>query len=130
MAAPPPPQPPLAPPPPKKKIVLRGVQFDFNKATIRADAGPVLDEAIATLQQEGGVAVIAEGYTDDIGSDTYNEQLSLRRANAVRDYLTRGGIAADRISVEGFGKSHPVASNTTEDGRAQNRRVELRVRDQ
>jgi outer membrane protein OmpA-like peptidoglycan-associated protein len=134
--APPPPAPvvaqapPVAPPPPKKKIVLRGVHFDFNKATIRADAQPVLDEAVATLQQEGGVAVIAEGYTDSIGSDTYNEQLSLRRANAVRDYLTRGGIAADRISVEGFGKSHPVASNATEDGRAQNRRVELRIRGQ
>ena len=122
--------PPAPPPPPKKKIVLRGVHFDFNKATIRADARPILDEAIATLQQEGGVAVIAEGYTDGIGSDTYNEKLSLRRANAVRDYLTRGGIAADRISVEGFGKSHPVASNATADGRAQNRRVELRVRDQ
>jgi len=135
--APPPPAPvvalappPLAAPPPKKRIVLRGVQFDFNKATIRADAQPVLDEAIATLQQEGGVAVIAEGYTDDIGSDAYNERLSLQRANAVRDYLTRGGIAADRISVEGFGESHPVASNATADGRAQNRRVELRVRDQ
>jgi outer membrane protein OmpA-like peptidoglycan-associated protein len=133
--APPPPAPVVAsaapaPPPAKKKIVLRGVQFDFNRATIRADAQPILDEAITTLQQEGGVAVIAEGYTDDIGSDTYNEQLSLRRANAVRDYLTRGGIAGDRISVEGFGKSHPVASNATADGRAQNRRVELRVRDQ
>jgi OOP family OmpA-OmpF porin len=123
------PAPPLAPPPAKKKIILRGVQFDFNRATIRADARPILDEAIATLQQGGGVTVIAEGYTDDIGSDIYNEQLSLRRAKAVRDYLTRGGIAPGRISVEGFGKSHPVASNATPDGRAQNRRVELRVRD-
>ena len=134
--APPPPAPvvaqapPIEPAPLKKKIVLRGVHFDFNKATIRADAQPILDEAVATLQQEGGVAVIAEGYTDSIGSDTYNAQLSLQRANAVRDYLTRGGIAADRISVEGFGKSHPVASNATADGRAQNRRVELRIRDQ
>jgi outer membrane protein OmpA-like peptidoglycan-associated protein len=134
--APPPPAPvvaqapPIAPPSPKKKIVLRGVHFDFNKATIRPDAQPILDEAVATLQREGGVAVIAEGYTDSIGSDTYNEKLSLRRANAVRDYLTRGGIAADRISVEGFGESHPVASNATEDGRAQNRRVELRIRGQ
>jgi outer membrane protein OmpA-like peptidoglycan-associated protein len=124
------PPPPLASPPPKKKIVLRGVRFDFNKATILADARPTLDEAIATLRDEGGMAVIVEGYTDDIGSDTYNEQLSLRRANAVRQYLTRGGIAANRISVEGYGKSHPVASNATADGRAQNRRVELRVRDQ
>jgi outer membrane protein OmpA-like peptidoglycan-associated protein len=137
--APPPPAPPApqvaeAPPPPAptppvaRKIVLRGVHFDFNKATIRADARPVLDEAIATLTSEGRVAVVAEGHTDSKGSDAYNRKLSLRRAKAVRDYLVAGGLAPDRISYEGFGKSHPVASNDTADGRAQNRRVELRIR--
>ncbi len=111
----------------KKKIVLRGVHFDFNKAVIRQEDRPVLDEAIATLKQEGGVAVIAEGHTDSIGSEAYNLELSKRRAGAVRDYLVAGGIAANRIKVEGFGESKPVASNDTADGRAQNRRVELRV---
>lgn len=115
-------------PPVKKKIVLRGVHFDFNKATIRADARPVLDEAIATLKREGGIAVIAEGHTDNVGTDAYNMKLSRRRANAVRDYLVAGGISPKRITAEGFGESHPVASNDTADGRAQNRRVELRVR--
>jgi len=122
-APPPPPAPPT-----KKKIVLRGVHFDFDKATIRADARPVLDEAIATLKQEGGIAVIAEGHTDSVGSDAYNMKLSQRRAKAVRDYLVAAGISARRISAEGFGESQPVASNDTADGRAQNRRVELRVR--
>jgi outer membrane protein OmpA-like peptidoglycan-associated protein len=123
--APPPPPPPA----PKKKIVLRGVNFDFNKADIRSDARPVLDAAIDTLKAEGGVAVIAEGHTDSIGSDEFNQRLSVRRANAVRDYLIQGGISASRISIEGFGESKPVASNETADGRAQNRRVELRVTD-
>ncbi len=137
--APPPPPPPApavvqAPPPPAptpavaRKIVLRGVHFDFNKAVIRPDARPVLDEAIAALTSEGRVAVIAEGHTDSKGSDAYNRKLSLRRAKAVRDYLVAGGLAPDRISYEGLGKSHPVASNDTADGRAQNRRVELRIR--
>lgn len=131
---PPPPPPPRAeapPPPPappvKRKIVLRGVNFDFNKATIRADARPVLDEAIRALQDERDVNVAVEGHTDAIGSDAYNERLSERRANAVADYLVHGGIARSRMSVQGFGESRPVASNTTEDGRAQNRRVELHV---
>ncbi len=132
----PPPSPVVAqiPPPPapapraKKKIILRGVHFDFDKAVIRNDARPILDEAIATLKQEGSVLVVVEGHTDGKGGVEYNKALSLRRADAVRDYLVRGGIAARRIQVEGYGKSRPVADNATEDGRAQNRRVELRVR--
>jgi outer membrane protein OmpA-like peptidoglycan-associated protein len=112
-----------------KKIVLRGVNFDFDKSNIRADARPILDEATNTLKAEGGIAIISEGHTDSRGTDEYNQQLSLRRAAAVRDYLVKGGIAADRIRVEGYGESKPVASNDTDDGRAQNRRVELRVAD-
>jgi outer membrane protein OmpA-like peptidoglycan-associated protein len=119
---------PAPPPPAKRKIVLRGVNFDFDRSNIRADARPVLDEAIATLKQEGTVAIVAEGHTDSDGSDEYNEALSFRRADSVRDYLVAGGIAANRITVEGHGESKPVASNQTADGRAQNRRVELRIR--
>ncbi|MBI3783149.1 MAG: OmpA family protein [Deltaproteobacteria bacterium] len=124
----PPPAP--TPAPQKKKIVLRGVNFDTNKSTIRPDASVVLNEAVATLKSEGGVAVIAEGHTDSVGSDAYNQKLSERRANAVRDYLIAGGISASRISVEGFGESRPVASNETAEGRAENRRTELRIRGQ
>lgn len=132
---PPPPPPPVraeAPPPPpappvKKRLVLRGVNFDFDKATIRPDARPVLDEAIGILRQEGAAAVVAEGYTDSVGSPAYNQTLSERRAESVRRYLINGGIEPGRVRTEGFGESQPVASNDTADGRAQNRRVELRV---
>ena len=132
-APPPPPPAPVvaaAPPPApavKKKIVLRGVNFDFDKAVIRPDAMPILDEAANTLKEYGDVSVSVDGYTDSIGSDAYNERLSVRRATAVKQYLERQGVAASRMSVRGFGMSNPVASNATPEGRAQNRRVELIV---
>jgi outer membrane protein OmpA-like peptidoglycan-associated protein len=123
------PAPPPAPAPAmRKRIVLRGVNFDFDRSNIRPEARPILDEAIATLRQEGSISIVAEGHTDSKGSDAYNQALSLRRARAVRDYLVAGGVAPGRISVEGYGESRPVASNDTDDGRAQNRRVELRIR--
>ena len=127
--APPPPPPPAPPPPPpvKEKIVLRGVHFAFNKATIRTEDMPVLDQAAETLKEHGDIVVTVEGNTDNIGSDEYNQKLSVRRATAVRDYLAQHGIAASRMTVVGKGESNPVASNDTEDGRAQNRRVELLV---
>ena len=132
--APPPPPPAPAPAPPpvvpmKEKIVLRGVHFDFNKANIRDDAKPILDQAVATLKEHGSIAITVVGHTDSVGSDDYNEKLSLRRASAVRDYLAAAGVDASRMTVEGKGESSPVASNDTADGRAQNRRVELLVTD-
>ncbi len=128
---PPPPPPPVAqapppPPPTKEKIVLRAVHFDFNKATIRSDARPILDEAVRMLK-ERKENVVVEGHTDSVGGDAYNMKLSRRRADAVKRYLTEHGIAASRITTEGFGKRQPVASNATAEGRAQNRRVEIHV---
>jgi len=119
--------PPPPPPPAKKKIVLRGVNFDFDKSTIRADAVPILDEAAKTLKEYGDVTVSVDGYTDSIGTEEYNQRLSVRRADAVRAYLEHQGIAATRLTAKGFGESDPVASNATAEGRAQNRRVELIV---
>jgi len=120
---------PSAPLPPveTKKIVLRGVYFDFDKSEIRPDARPVLDEGIRVLKEQGAVKVAAEGHTDSVGTEEYNQKLSLRRAEAVKAYLVAGGIAPERVQVTGFGEVLPVASNDTEDGRAQNRRVELRL---
>ncbi len=128
-AARPPPPPAAAPPPPpvQKKIVLRGVNFDFNKATIRPDAAGILREAATILKENAKLQVSVEGHTDAIGSDEYNLKLSLRRATAVKQFLVKEGIAESRLSVRGFGKTQPVASNDTDDGRAQNRRVELKV---
>lgn len=127
-SAPKPPPPPPPPPPPlamQEKITLRGVHFDFNKADIRPDAVPVLDEAVEILNRHPGVKVDVDGYCDAIGSASYNLKLSERRAAAVADYLESKGIARDRLTIHGYGKTHFVASNATPEGRAQNRRVEL-----
>jgi OOP family OmpA-OmpF porin len=111
----------------QKRLVLRGVNFDFDSAEIRRDSRPTLDEAALLLGDNRSVLVITEGYTDSIGSAEYNQALSIRRAEAVYRYLVNRGIAPERLTVEGFGETRPVASNDTETGRAQNRRVELRV---
>jgi len=118
---------PEAAAPVKKRLVLRGVNFDFDKATIRPDARPVLDEAVRTLKQAGDISVAVEGHTDSRGTVEYNQGLSIRRAQAVADYLVARGIARSRLRVDGYGETRPVASNDTDDGRAQNRRVELSV---
>ncbi len=120
--------PPPPPPPVKKKIVLRNVNFDFDKSNIRPDARPVLDEATATLKREpDSLIVIVEGHTDSKGSDAYNMKLSQRRADSVRSYLVSHGLSSNRIKTEALGESRPVASNDTAEGRSQNRRVELHV---
>jgi len=124
--APPPPPPPPAPPM-KKKIVLRGVNFDFDKSNIRADAVPILEQACRTLKEEPNIDVSCDGYTDSIGTEQYNQGLSERRANSVRNWLVKCGISPSRLTSRGFGESNPVASNDTAEGRAQNRRTELVV---
>lgn len=123
---PPAPEPPPAPPA-KRKIILRGVNFDFDKSNIRPDARPILDATIDVLKAEPEIDVAVQGYTDSVGSEAYNEKLSQRRAESVKEYLVAGGIPASRLTAIGYGESDPVATNETEDGRAQNRRVELKV---
>jgi len=124
--APPPPPPPPAPAPaPAERIVLRGVHFDFNRANIRPDAMPILDEAASILKAHPNIRVDVNGYCDSRGSDAYNLKLSQRRADAVAEYLANQGIASDRLISHGYGKTNFVASNDTAEGRAQNRRVEL-----
>jgi outer membrane protein OmpA-like peptidoglycan-associated protein len=121
----PPPPPPPPPPSPQAKIVLRGVHFDFNKYNIRPSDAAVLDEAASVLKNYPNVRVDVNGYTDSIGSDEYNLRLSEKRADAVVEYLEKDGIPADRLTPHGYGKTNFVASNSTREGRAQNRRVEL-----
>jgi len=120
--APPPPPPPA--PAPRKVATLTGPQFDFNKATLRPDGRAAVRTAADTLRGTKE-RVLVTGYTDSVGSDAYNLRLSERRANTVRDALVAEGIAADRITTKGMGKSNPVASNETAEGRARNRRVDL-----
>jgi OOP family OmpA-OmpF porin len=121
----PPPPPPPPPPAPQERIVLRGVHFDFDRANIRPDAVPILDEAADILKQHQNVTANVNGYCDAIGSVAYNLRLSQRRAAAVVDYLENKGIPGDRLIPHGYGKSDYVATNSTPEGRAQNRRVEL-----
>jgi outer membrane protein OmpA-like peptidoglycan-associated protein len=126
------PEPAPAPPPPPpqaQRIVLRGVQFDLDKADIRPDAAVILDEAASLLSANPGTQVAVGGHTDSSGSDAYNQSLSERRAASVRDYLASKGVDASRLSTAGFGESQPVADNATAEGRALNRRVELSVKE-
>jgi outer membrane protein OmpA-like peptidoglycan-associated protein len=121
----PPPPPPAPPPAAKQKIVLRGVNFDFDRSTLRPDARPILDEAARILQGNPDLNVQVQGHTDNVGTKEYNLRLSMRRAQTVKNYLVARGVAASRLETEGFGFADPVASNATAEGRAQNRRVEL-----
>ncbi|HZR79857.1 MAG TPA: OmpA family protein [Candidatus Binatia bacterium] len=124
-APPPPPPPPPPAPIAKKKLVLRGVNFDFDKATLQPAGVPILQEAAKILNNNPGVSVEVQGYTDSIGTDAYNLRLSQRRANTVKGFLVKQGVSSSRLTTKGYGESNPVASNETAEGRAQNRRVEL-----
>jgi OOP family OmpA-OmpF porin len=110
-------------------ISLVGVNFDTNKATIKPDSEAILNEAVIVLKDNASVHVRVEGHTDSRGADTYNQQLSQKRAEAVAAYLTAGGIAAERLSAVGYGESAPVAPNDTAENMYKNRRVDLVVTD-
>ncbi len=107
------------------KLTLDGVNFDTDRAALSPEATAKLDEAAQTLSQWGDTKVEVGGYTDSRGSDAYNQKLSERRADRVRAYLAEKGIAADRMSIKGYGESQPVGDNATEAGRYSNRRVEI-----
>lgn len=108
-----------------EEIVLRGVVFDTDKATLTPASQQVLDSMYELLRTRGDAKIEIRGHTDDVGKDAYNQALSERRAQAVVDYLVRKGLKADNIHARGFGESQPIASNATAEGRAQNRRVTL-----
>jgi OOP family OmpA-OmpF porin len=115
-------------------IDLKGVNFDFDKSTLRPDAVSILNEAIEILKRYPELKVEVAGHTDSKGTDAYNQSLSERRATAVYDYLTGNGIDASRlVGPTGYGESRPIAPNTNDDGsdnpdgRARNRRTELNV---
>ncbi len=107
-------------------ITLRGVYFDFNKATIKPESHPALADAAKILTDNPSISVEIQGHTDAIGSDEYNQKLSERRAQAVVAYLVQNlGIDVSRLTARGYGESKPIASNDTDEGRALNRRVEF-----
>ncbi len=111
----------------KAVIRLPGVNFETNSDRLLPGATSVLNDAVATLKKNPTITVEVAGHTDSDGAADYNEGLSTRRATTVRDYLATNGIAEDRMSVRGYGESQPIADNTTRAGKAQNRRVVLRI---
>ncbi len=105
---------------------LGGVLFDTDKWNIKPRFRSVLDDVVNVLRHNPGIKLEIQGYTDNRGSISHNMKLSLERAEAVRQYLISRGISPERLSAKGFGCSRPVASNDTPEGRAKNRRVELK----
>ena len=108
---------------------LVGISFERDSAVLAAGSPEILDRAVAILASHPKVSVEISGHTSSEGDPAHNLALSLARAETVRDYLVAHGIASDRLHPIGHGSEQPVADNTTEDGRAKNRRIEFKVLD-
>ena len=126
-AAAPVPPPPPAPVAAQKVTYAADAFFDFDKSVLKPEGRAKLDDLVGKIQGINLEVIIAVGHTDSIGSDAYNQRLSVRRAEAVKAYLVSKGIERNRIYTEGKGKKQPIASNATAEGRAKNRRVEVEV---
>lgn len=110
-------------------ITLGDVLFDFNRAELRSGAQQNLFKLVTFLRENSDREVLVEGHTDSVGAESYNLDLSRRRAESVRGFLTTNGIDAARTAAMGFGESRPASSNESEAGRQQNRRVEVVILD-
>ena len=128
-APPPPPAPAPAPQPPAATKVTYAADafFDFDKAVLKPEGKAKLDDLIGKIKGINLEVIIAVGHTDDIGTDAYNQKLSVRRAESVKAYLVSKGIEQNRVYTEGKGEKQPIADNRTAEGRAKNRRVEIEV---
>ena len=104
-----------------------GITFAFNDASVQPQFRPTLDEVSSILSQYPKTYIDVYGHTDSDGSDAYNQTLSERRAQSVAGYLTSHGVQSARIATRGFGETQPIASNATEEGKAANRRVEIKI---
>lgn len=137
--APPPPPKPKCPPAPagfkvdengcviEQSLVLRSVNFQFDKDQLTPAARDSLKPIASSLVAQPELYVEIGGHTDSVGSDAYNQKLSQERAQSVRSYLIEQGAKADHLTAKGYGESKPIASNSTKEGRAENRRVEFKV---
>ena len=128
----PPPAPAPAPPPEpvyETTTLTAGALFDFNSDVLKPAGKQALDDVAADIRSKGAkvVDVKVVGHTDSVGPEAYNQQLSVRRATTVRDYIVSQGVNPGVVNVSGMGESSPVADNKTKEGRAQNRRVEVSV---
>jgi OOP family OmpA-OmpF porin len=137
--APPPPPPVVVPPPPPPPVVVPPAPvsekvtfaadafFDFDKAVLKPEAKAKLDDLVGKTSAIALEVIIAVGHTDSVGTDGYNQKLSVNRSEAVKSYLVGKGVEKNRVYTEGKGEKQPVADNKTSEGRAKNRRVEIEV---
>ena len=126
-AAKPAPAPAPAPVASSKVTYAADAFFDFDKAVLKPEGKAKLDDLVSKVKDINLEVIIAVGHTDSIGTDAYNQKLSVRRAEAVKAYLVSKGIEKNRVYTEGKGEKQPVADNKTKEGRAKNRRVEIEV---
>ena len=128
-----PPPAPVAPPPPPPPVAASKVTFaadaffDFDKSVLKPEGRAKLDDLVSKIRDVNLEVIIAVGHPDSVGTDAYNQRLSVRRAEAVKAYLVTKGIERNRVYTEGKGEKQPVADNRTAAGRAKNRRVEIEV---
>ncbi len=109
------------------KIVLNNIFFDFNKASLRENSIAELNRLVKMMEKNTSLKIQISGHTDSVGSDSYNQDLSERRASSVVKYLIASGIEARRLKYKGYGESQPISDNSTEEGRQMNRRTEFEV---
>jgi len=124
----PPPAPVVVAPPAATKVTYAAdAFFDFDKSVLKPEGKAKLDDLIGKIKGINLEVIIAVGHTDAVGSDAYNQKLSVRRSEAVKAYLVSKGVEKNRVYTEGKGEKQPVADNKTGEGRAKNRRVEIEV---
>jgi OOP family OmpA-OmpF porin len=118
----------VAPVPSSEKVTYAAdAFFDFDKAVLKPEAKEKLDDLVSKTKEINLEVIIAVGHTDSVGTDAYNDKLSVKRAESIKTYLTSKGVEANRVYTEGKGKKQPVADNKTAEGRQKNRRVEIEV---
>jgi OOP family OmpA-OmpF porin len=117
----------VAPPAATKVTYAADAFFDFDKSVLKPEGKAKLDDLVGKIKGINLEVIIAVGHTDSVGSDSYNQKLSVRRSEAVKAYLVSKGIEKNRVYTEGKGEKQPVADNKTREGRAKNRRVEIEV---
>jgi OOP family OmpA-OmpF porin len=118
---------PVAPPAATKVTYAADAFFDFDKSVLKPEGKAKLDDLVGKIKDINLEVIIAVGHTDSVGSDSYNQKLSVRRSEAVKAYLVSKGVEQNRVYTEGKGEKQPVADNKTGEGRAKNRRVEIEV---